>query len=212
MGIVFSIYFGMSNKMKIKSAEFIKSGVKPADFPKDNLPQIAFAGRSNVGKSSLINSLLNRKNLAKTSRTPGRTQLVNFFKINETFYFVDLPGYGYARVPLSVKRNWNKMIEGYLKDNPALRLLIFILDARHEPSRLDLTLQKWLSAWKVPFMLVVTKSDKLSKSALERQLRIIRETLDPPPSSPIIAYSAKTKLGCEELWKAIEDSISIKNM
>lgn len=197
--------------MKIKSAEFIKSTVKPADYPKEPFPQIAFAGRSNVGKSSLINSLLNRKNLAKTSRTPGRTRLINFFKINDQFFFVDLPGFGYAKVPLSVKKTWNKMVEGYLKQNPALRLLVFILDARRAPSQLDLTLQEWLLAWNAPFVFVVTKSDKISKSALGRQLKIIRETLNSPQSVLFIPYSAKTKLGREELWKRIEESMKNEN-
>ncbi|MBN1900913.1 YihA family ribosome biogenesis GTP-binding protein [Candidatus Sumerlaeota bacterium] len=193
--------------MNIQSAEFIKSGVKPADFIKDHLPQIAFAGRSNVGKSSLINSLLSRKNIAKTSRTPGRTQLVNFFKINGTFYFVDLPGYGYAKVPLSVKKTWNRMIESYLKDNPALRLLVFILDIRHEPSPLDRTLQEWLTAWNVPYVCVATKSDKISRSAQARQFKIIRDSLSLPESVLLIPCSAKTKLGCGEIWMAIEDSM-----
>jgi GTP-binding protein len=193
--------------MKIKSAEFVKSAVKPADFPKEPLPQIAFAGRSNVGKSSLINSLLNRKNLAKTSRTPGRTQLINFFKINDQFFFVDLPGYGYAKAPLSVKKNWTKMIEEYLKQNSSLSLLVFILDARRIPSQLDQTLQEWLLAWNAPYVCVVTKSDKISKSALGRQLQIIQETLNPPQSVLFVPYSAKTKLGSAELWKIIEDSM-----
>ncbi len=194
--------------MKIKSAEFEKSAVKPSDFPRPMLPQIAFAGRSNVGKSSLINSLTNRRNLARISRTPGRTQLLNFFRINDTFYFVDLPGYGFAKVPWRVKKNWDKMIVGYLKNNPALKLLVFILDARRIPSEGDRRLLEWLITYRIPFVFVVTKSDKLSKSALLRQLKIIKETLSPPEGVDFIPYSAKSALGREELLTALERKLN----
>lgn len=189
--------------MKIKNAEFEKSAVRTADYPKPPLSQVAFAGRSNVGKSSLINSLTNRKNLARTSRTPGRTQLINFFKINGEIYFVDLPGYGYAKAPLSVKKHWDKMIVRYLKNNPDLKLLVFILDARRIPSLLDKQLMDWLLAYRVPFLFVVTKADKISRSALLRQLKIIKETLIPPEEAVFIPYSAKTRLGRKDLLEAL---------
>jgi GTP-binding protein len=191
--------------MKIKTAEFMTSAVKPSDYPKGRLPQIAFAGRSNVGKSSLINSLTNRKNLARTSRTPGRTQLINFFNINGNLHFVDLPGYGYAKVPHRVKKNWDKMIVQYLKDNPDLKLLVFILDARRIPSDLDKQLMSWLISYHIPFLFVVTKSDKISRSALNRQLTIIKKTLSPPEGIEFILYSAKTRLGQNELLSALDD-------
>lgn len=190
--------------MKIKSVEFVKSAVKPSDFPEESLPQVAFAGRSNVGKSSLINSLLNRKRLARTSRTPGRTQHINFFILNGEIHFVDLPGYGYAKVPKRIKRNWDSMIVNYLKDNPRLKLLIAILDARRKPSELDLRLQGWILAYRIPFIYVVTKSDKLSKNQLHKQLGIIKQTLTPPEGVCFLPYSSKTRRGRKELLEVVD--------
>jgi len=193
--------------MRIKIAEFFKSAIKPGDYPRDNFPQIAFAGRSNVGKSSLINSLVNRKGLARTSRTPGRTQLINFFTINRSFYFVDLPGYGYAKVPLKIRENWGNMIETYLKKSKTLRLLVFILDARRLPSPLDKQLLNWLFAYEIPFLFVVTKTDKLSKSALQRQLKIIKEKIGAPKGADFLPFSAKTRKGTRELLDVIGDVV-----
>ena len=190
--------------MKIKSAEFVKGAVKPSDYPMPSLPQVAFAGRSNVGKSSLINSLLNRKRLARTSRTPGRTQQINFFILNGEIYFVDLPGYGYAKVPKRIKKNWDKMIVSYLRDNPALKLLIAILDARRKPSDLDLRLQEWILGYQIPFIYAVTKSDKLSKNQLHHQLKVIKETLAPPEGVCFLPYSAKTRRGRRELLDVVD--------
>lgn len=189
--------------MQIKTAEFEKSAVGPGDYPKEYLPQAAFAGRSNVGKSSLINSLVNRKGLARTSRTPGRTQLINFFKINGRVYFVDLPGYGYAKAPLSVKNKWGQMISKYLKNNPALKLLVFILDARRIPSDLDNKLMEILLSHRIRFIFAVTKADKISRSALLQQMKIIKQTLSAPEETPFIPYSSKTALGKKELLDAI---------
>jgi GTP-binding protein len=190
--------------MKIKSADFVKSAVWPSAYPKDNLPQIAFAGRSNVGKSSLINSLTNRKSLARISKTPGRTQLINFFNINNNCLFVDLPGYGYAKVPTRVKKDWNNMIVKYMKNNENLKLLISILDARRVPSRLDIQLMEWLLLYEVPFIFVVTKADKLSKSNLNKQIKIIRETLSPPDEIEFMTYSSPKKLGRVELLSRLD--------
>ena len=189
--------------MQIKTAEFEKSAVWPGDYPKEEFPQVAFAGRSNVGKSSLINSLVNRRSLARTSRTPGRTQLINFFKINSRIFFVDLPGYGYAKVPLSVKKNWDLMIRKYLKDNPALKLLVFILDARRIPTDLDKKLLELLLSHRIRFLFAVTKADKISRSALLEQLKIIKQTLSAPEETLFIPYSAKTALGKKELVEVI---------
>src|SRR4030095_15281207 len=143
--------------MKIVSAEFVKSAFQEADWPNDPRPEIAFLGRSNVGKSSLINSLLGTKGLARTSSTPGRTQLINFFLINETFYFVDLPGYGYARVPVEIKQEWGPMVEKYLATRKNLVLSIAITDSRHTPTKLDLMMKEWLEARQKPFIIVATK-------------------------------------------------------
>ncbi len=150
--------------MKITSAEFVKSAVWPPQYPPATLPEIAFVGRSNVGKSSLINTLVGRKNLAKTSNTPGRTQLINFFTINEKISFVDLPGYGFAKVSQSVKKNWGEMVETYLKERQSLALVIFILDIRRDPSEDDLSLRDWLEHYRIPYLYVLTKADKLSNN------------------------------------------------
>ncbi len=185
--------------MIIKSAEFVKSAVKPEGYPQEDMPHIAFAGRSNVGKSSLINSLANRKHLARVSGTPGRTQTINFFIINESYFFVDLPGYGYAKTPLKVRASWGPMIERYLVGNPRLCLLVFILDARRIPSEEDKTLLNFLNQHGVPYILAVTKADKLSRNALNNQLRAIRQILNPPETIQLIPYSSKTRAGRKEL-------------
>lgn len=187
--------------MKIKSATFIKSATSPEHYPRDNRPEIAFMGRSNVGKSSLINSLLSVKGLAKTSSTPGRTQLINFFMINEAYRFVDLPGYGYARVPSEVKREWGPMIEKYLATRPNLVLSILITDSRHEPSKLDLLMKEWLMQRGKPFVIVATKADKLSSNQLRINLNRAASVIG--KEHPIIAYSAITRSGADRIWKEI---------
>ncbi len=162
-------------------------------------------GRSNVGKSSLINSLLGVKGLARTSSTPGRTQLINFFLINDAFYFVDLPGYGYARVPTDVKREWGPMIEKYLATRPNLVLSILITDSRHEPTKLDLLMKEWLSGRGRPFIIVATKADKLSSNQLRANLSRASAVLE---TREIIAYSAVTRLGADRIWKEIHSRIA----
>jgi GTP-binding protein len=157
-------------------------------------------GRSNVGKSSLINSLLGVKGLARTSNTPGRTQLVNFFLINESFYFVDLPGYGYARVPSAVKREWGPMVDKYLATRPNLVLSIVITDSRHEPTDLDLQMKEWLEAKGKPFVIVATKADKLSSNQLRASLSRASSVLK---QGGILSYSAVTKRGADRIWKEI---------
>lgn len=192
--------------MKVKSAEFIKSAPSPEYYPRDARPEIAFMGRSNVGKSSLINSLLGVKGLAKTSSTPGRTQLINFFLINEAFRFVDLPGYGYARVPSEVKREWGPMIEKYLATRPNLVLSILITDSRHEPSKLDLLMRDWLIERGRPFVIVATKADKLSSN--QRRTNLSRASAVLGKENPIIAYSAVTRSGADRIWKEITARIA----
>ena len=195
--------------MKIKSAEFDKTAVWPEQYPQNNLPQIAFAGRSNVGKSSLLNVLVNRKGLARTSRTPGRTQHINFFLINGELFFVDLPGFGYAKAPMSVKKNWGKMVEKYLDKNEHLKLMVCLLDARRDPRELDIQLMSWLISHEVPFIYVVTKTDKLSRNELSQRLKIIRRKMSAPPDLDFIPFSAKTGKGKPELLYVIDQALRI---
>ena len=163
----------------IKTATFIKSGTKPDHYPPEGQPEIAFAGRSNVGKSSLINVLVNRKNLVRTSSTPGRTQLVNFFEINGgEFTLVDLPGYGFAKVPLAVKAQWGPMMETYLATRKSLKGVVLILDIRRTPSVEDRQMLDWLRSYDIPPLLVVTKCDKVSKNEKARQVAAIAEALE----------------------------------
>jgi GTP-binding protein len=189
--------------MKVTSAEFIKSATEPSHYPDDLLPEVAFVGRSNVGKSSLINTLVNRKNLARTSNTPGRTQLVNFFVINKALSFVDLPGYGYARVPSSVKRGWQAMVEGYLEGRRSLRLVVLILDIRREPSENDDMLVQWLRDNHIEIAFVLTKADKFSRSRVNISHRKIGEILG-VPYDELLPFSAKTRSGRDDIWRVIE--------
>ena len=196
--------------MIIKSAEFITSATKPSQYPTVALPEIAFAGRSNVGKSSLINTLVNRKHLVKTSSTPGRTQLINFFDINRRMGFVDLPGYGYAKVPVSVRKKWGPMIETYLSDRATLRGVVVIMDIRRIPRQEELNLLGWLNHYAIASILVLTKTDKLSKNKQASQHDLIVRTLE-RPKSDLILFSAKTRRGRDALWNAILALIEIKD-
>lgn len=190
--------------MKITSAEFVKSAFSYEHWIEDDRPEIAFLGRSNVGKSSLINSLLQRKGLARTSNTPGRTQSINYFLINDAFYFVDLPGYGYAKVSKSMRADWGVMAEEYLSQREQLVLCIQLIDSRHEPTRLDMQLNEWLNFNGKPHLAVATKTDKLSTNQLSKQLKAIRLALK---FSDVIAYSAETGKGRDEVWRSIERAI-----
>lgn len=187
--------------MKILSAEFVISAVGPKQFPPDNRPQIAIAGRSNVGKSSIINSLLHRKSLVKTSQTPGKTQLINFFIINESFYFVDLPGYGYARVPHAVTDAWAPMIEGYLKNSPHLSAVVVLLDSRREPDERDVQLIEWLRQYDIPVIYALTKIDKLNRQETERARRRMSAALG--DAGDLVLTSAKSGQGIKVLWGEI---------
>ncbi len=193
--------------MKIRSAEFIKSAFSEEHWTTDKKPEIAFLGKSNVGKSSLINSLLNNKKLARTSNTPGRTQCINFFLINEQFYFVDLPGYGYAKAPEKIRREWGKMIEDYLAKRDQLVLFIHLVDSRHEPTNQDKQLHEWLIYYQKPHLIVATKADKLSTKKLDASLDIIRQDLI---ENEVLAYSAQTGIGKTELWGKISSVLSAK--
>jgi len=188
--------------MKIVSVEFIKSATAPSGYPQGNLPEVAFVGRSNVGKSSLINTLVQRKRLARTSNTPGRTQIINFFAINQGLMFVDLPGYGFARVPEAVKREWGPMIETYLRERQCLQLVVFILDIRREPSEEDLALKAWLDYYGRKTLFVLTKSDKLSRGEGKNRQRAIGKSLALPDVP--ISFSAKTGTGRDKIWEEIQ--------
>lgn len=189
--------------MIIKTAEFIKSAVKPSHYPQDNLPEIAFAGRSNVGKSSLINTLVNRKNLVKTSSTPGRTQLINFFQVNNKLSLVDLPGYGYAKVPTAVRKEWGPMIENYLSTRSTLRGVVLIMDIRRQPRNEEIDFIKWMEQQHLAQILVLTKTDKLSKTKQIKQRNLIAKGLGIEPADLTI-FSAKTREGREDVWNAIK--------
>ncbi|MCK4502661.1 MAG: YihA family ribosome biogenesis GTP-binding protein [Desulfuromonadales bacterium] len=192
--------------MKISSAEFIKSATRPGNYPPNVLPEIAFAGRSNVGKSSLINVLVNRKSLVRTSSTPGRTQLINFFDINGCFSLVDLPGYGYAKVPLAVKKAWGPMIRTYLEVRESLHGVIFIFDIRRVPREEDIRMLDWLEEFGVPTIPVITKIDKVNRSQREKQIKqIVAET--GLPRDAFTLFSALTKEGAEEVWELIEAAL-----
>jgi len=189
--------------MKIQSAQFVKSGTAPQHYPSPDLPEVAFAGRSNVGKSSLINALVMRKGLAKTSNTPGRTQALNFFIINEKMYFTDLPGYGYAKVPESIRRFWGPMVETYLRERKNLRLVILLLDIRREPSADDLSLLDWLTGFQIPRLVVITKADKLSRGAAKGRQEEICRILRMEKEATIL-FSAETGEGKEGVWHKIK--------
>lgn len=188
--------------MKGATARFICSAVSPRQYPTNHLPEIAFLGRSNVGKSSLINSLLQVRDLARTSSTPGRTQHINFFCINETFYFVDLPGYGFARVPIEVRRQWAPMIEQYLFNRPQLVLGILIVDARLAPTKLDQQMHAWLEATGLDYCVVATKADKLSNNQLTESLKKLKAEYGPR----VVPYSSVTRRGSDAVWRIIRDA------
>lgn len=196
--------------MIIKSAEFVKSAVKPGQYPPADLPEIAFAGRSNVGKSSLINTILNRKRLVKTSSTPGRTQLINFFLINRAFSFVDLPGYGYAKVPASVKKKWGPMIETYLSTRETLKGIVLILDIRRDPGPEETTFMDWLDYFRIPRVMILTKTDKLSKTKQNHRHLSIANALN-IDKNRLILFSAKSRMGKDAVWKAIGSLIYDEN-
>ncbi|HDI58911.1 MAG TPA: YihA family ribosome biogenesis GTP-binding protein [Desulfobacteraceae bacterium] len=194
--------------MIVKSATFVKSAVTPAHYPPADRPEVAFAGRSNVGKSSLINRLVNRRRLVKTSSTPGRTQLINFFLVNQNLYFVDLPGYGYAKVPAKVQRTWAPMVEAYLGARPTLQAVVVIIDIRRLPGREEHDLLARLRQQHVATLPVLSKADKLPRMHQLTRQRTIAESLGLAPAD-LILFSAKSGQGRRELWQAIERRIGL---
>lgn len=193
----------LNDAMKILSAEFLLSAESLAGCPKLGLPEVAFAGRSNVGKSSLINTLLGRRNLVKTSKTPGHTRKLNFFLINESFVFVDMPGYGFARVPEEMRRKWGPMVETYLTGRRELRGLVLIVDVRHPLTAMDKDLAEFLDHHGTRAVIAATKADKLKKSAMMRQKKLVQADLD--EDFPLVLFSSHDGLGKKELWKEIRN-------
>ncbi|RAV06346.1 ribosome biogenesis GTP-binding protein YihA/YsxC [Paenibacillus sp. YN15] len=189
--------------MKNVNAEFIISAVSPAQYPLDALPEIALAGRSNVGKSSLINRMINRKNLARTSSQPGKTQTLNYYRINNLLYFVDLPGYGYAKVSKTRREEWGKFIEGYLTGREELKLLIHLIDLRHPPTAGDIAMYEWSKHIGLNVCVVGTKADKISKGHWQKHAKIIKDGLGFDPRDSFVVFSSETGLGREQLWEII---------
>lgn len=196
--------------MKVIDAEIVISAVKSEQYPKDALPEIALAGRSNVGKSSLINKLINRKALARTSSKPGKTQTLNFYLINKSFYFVDLPGYGFAKVSKQIKEQWGHMIEQYLTIRDNLKAVILITDLRHPPTRDDQGMYDWLKHNGLPVIVIGTKADKISKGQWQKHQKIAKETLDMDPSDHFVVFSSDTGYGKDQLWQLLYPLIENK--
>lgn len=194
--------------MIIKSAELETVCGVTSKLPDNQMPEFAFVGRSNVGKSSLINKLVNRKALARTSQQPGKTQTINYFRLNDSFYFVDLPGYGYAKVSKELQAKWGKMIERYLLKSKQLKLIFQLVDIRHEPSAGDKQMHDWIAANKLPSIVLVTKADKVSRSQISKQLAMIRKELKLKSSDRLIACSKETGLGFDEVWGVMEEYLN----
>lgn len=190
--------------MIIKSASLETVCGITSVLPLNEKPEIAFAGKSNVGKSSLINALMNRKSLARTSGQPGKTQTINFYNINDELYYVDLPGYGYAKVSEAVKEKWGKMIERYLKSSTQLKIVFLLLDIRHEPSANDKSMYDWIVYQGFHPIIIATKLDKINRSQKDKQIKIIREGLEVIPGTKILPFSSLSKQGREEIWDCIE--------
>jgi GTP-binding protein len=188
--------------VKASSAEFVVSAVSWQDLPREGFPEIALAGRSNVGKSSLINRLVGQKDLARTSSTPGKTQSINFYRINCSFFLVDLPGYGYAKAGKSASEQWKKLVEKYFRERSAIALALHLVDARMLPTPLDFALAGWLDHLEIPHMIVATKADKLSGNEKAVQHRAISAAFQ---DTPVVLWSAVSGLGCKEIWQRVDE-------
>ncbi|WP_027409494.1 ribosome biogenesis GTP-binding protein YihA/YsxC [Anoxybacteroides tepidamans] len=190
--------------MKVTAAEITISAVKPEQYPASALPEFALAGRSNVGKSSFINKMINRKNLARTSSKPGKTQTLNFYLINESFYFVDVPGYGFAKVSKQERQAWGKMMETYFTTREQLRAVLLIVDLRHPPTKDDVMMYEFLKHYELPTVVVATKADKIPKGKWPKHQKIVRDTLNMAPEDPLILFSAETGQGKDEAWGILQ--------
>jgi len=187
--------------------KFETTAVKPEQYPYSDVPEVAFVGRSNVGKSSMINTLLNRKGLARVGAEPGKTRVINFFNVDNKLYFVDLPGYGYANVSKKEQQNWKIMIETYLRTRKQLELIMMIVDVRHLPTENDKIMHLWLRESNIPYIIAATKTDKISKSQVNRNINDIKKALEINGEIPVIPVSSKTKQGKDELWNLIKLNI-----
>lgn len=174
-------------------------------LPKNDLPEIAFLGKSNVGKSSLINTLMQRKSLARTSQAPGKTQTINYYKVNDSLYFVDLPGYGYAKVSQELRQKWGKMIERYITSSPTLKLICLLVDIRHEPTENDRLMYDWIKYHGYKVLLILTKADKLKRSVLNKHIKMIEKALKVADEDMVVAFSSETKQGREEVYEIIDN-------
>ena len=192
-------------KVNTHNADILLSATNKSHYPQDDIPEVALAGRSNVGKSSFINTMLNRKNLARTSGKPGKTQLLNFFNIDDKLRFVDVPGYGYARVSKKEREKWGKMIEEYLTTRENLRAVVSLVDLRHEPSVDDVQMYEFLKYYDIPVILVATKADKIPRGKWNKHESVIKKKLDFDKSDTFIIFSSVNKTGVEEAWDAIFD-------
>jgi GTP-binding protein len=192
----------------VVQTEFILSAVSEVDFPAQGIPEVVFAGRSNVGKSSLINRLAGNSKLARTSSTPGKTQSINFYRLNDSFFFVDLPGYGYAKAGKSAVQQWKRLIDQYFRNRESVALAVQIIDSRMPPTQSDLQLAEWLERLNIPYMLVATKSDKLSRNQQREQSRIISNSFG---GQPVVMSSAKTGEGCKEIWKRVLQATAVES-
>lgn len=190
--------------MKVTQAEIVISAVQQSQYPEDKLPEIVLLGRSNVGKSSFINTLIQRKGLARTSSQPGKTQTMNFYKINDAFYFVDMPGYGYAKVSKKEREKWGVMVEEYLQKRENMVLVLLLVDSRHEPTEDDRLMYDWLTYYGLDPVIIATKADKISKVRQKKAVDNIFNTLRPRKRSDVILFSAATKMGKDEAWEVIE--------
>ncbi|MGL9728478.1 ribosome biogenesis GTP-binding protein YihA/YsxC [Enterococcus sp. DIV0756] len=193
--------------MKVHNAEIVISAVSPKQYPETDLPEIALAGRSNVGKSSFINTLIDRKNLARTSGKPGKTQTLNFYLIENALHFVDVPGYGYAKVSKTERAKWGEMIETYITSRKQLRAVVSLVDVRHDPSREDIQMYEFLKYYGIPVIVVATKADKIPRGKWNKHTSAIKKKLDFDPNDTFILFSSETKMGKEEAWQAIETAI-----
>ena len=192
-------------KVNTHNADILLSATNKSHYPQDDIPEVALAGRSNVGKSSFINTMLNRKNLARTSGKPGKTQLLNFFNIDDKLRFVDVPGYGYARVSKKEREKWGKMIEEYLTSRENLRAVVSLVDLRHEPSANDVQMYEFLKYYEIPVILVATKADKIPRGKWNKHESMIKKKLDFDKTDTFIIFSSVNKTGVEEAWDAIFD-------
>ena len=193
--------------MKVNNVSLAAVGVKMSQYPDDGKPEIAFAGKSNVGKSTLINAMIGRKALARTSSQPGKTRTINFYNVEDILYFVDLPGYGYAKAPRTEIEKWGKMIEEYLNKRETLRGIVMLVDIRHEPGENDRLMYDWLKHYGYDIIIAATKKDKIKRSQIQKQLSLIKNTLKLAPEDRRIAFAGETKDGVEELWEELEKLI-----